>query len=221
MYRLFDTVSAMWNGKGDWHDAYIFEWLHGTVPVDIRFLLVYRNLEGRWLRTALFWGTSRSRSHGWYRRHQNTWSLRNSSNSTAINTPKKLAEFANTVGTISCLYLQWSTARAWSRQMVYTPIPRTIKMHKIVRSYTFKVAICNKFPTSVTTQSHFVWLHDFACGHNETKLDNNTCCHSLKSYNQNEEWLKCPVCQNGSTRNVFALTNGELTSIFGVLFYLS
>ena len=32
--------------KRKFYTNYIFEWIHGTVPVDIRFLFAQRNLEG-------------------------------------------------------------------------------------------------------------------------------------------------------------------------------
>ena len=50
---------------------------------------------------------------------------------------------------------------------------------------------------------------DFACGHNQNEVDDNTYCHCLKSYNQNEERLNCPDCQIGSTTNAFFIFKGR------------
>ena len=107
------------------------------------------------------------------------------SGSTVINTPKESAESANTVSTISCLYLaNEDLLQEPDHVKDCPPIPNTIKTHKIVWSYTSKGVPCNKFfYVSNDEEPHFVQWYD------------NTCCHCLKSYNQNEEWLKCPVCQ--------------------------
>ena len=108
------------------------------------------------------------------------------SGTTVINTPKVFAEFANTVSTISCLYLpNEDLLQEPDHAKDCTPIPNTTKTHKIVRSYASKG---NKlFYLSNDEEPHFVELYDCACGHNENEVDGNTCCHFLKSYNQNEE----------------------------------
>ena len=55
---------------------------------------------------------------------------------------------------------------------------------------------CNKiFHLGDDAGPHLMQWHDFSSGHNENEIDNNTCCHCLKSYNQNKGWLKCFVCQ--------------------------
>ena len=65
---------------------------------------------------------------------------------TVINTPKEFAEFANTVSTISCLYLpNEDLLQEPDHVKDCTPIPNTTKTHKIVRSYTSKGEPCNKF----------------------------------------------------------------------------
>ena len=103
------------------------------------------------------------------------------SGTTVINTPKEFAEFANMVSTISCLYL---------------PKEDLLQEPDHVKDCTPKGVPCNKFfYLNNDEEPHFVQWYDFACGHNENEVNDNTCCHCLKSYNQNEEWLKCPVCQ--------------------------
>ena len=68
------------------------------------------------------------------------------SGTTVINTPKGFAEFANTVSTISCLYLpNEDLLQEPDHVKDCTPIPNTTKTHKIVRSYTSKGVPCNKF----------------------------------------------------------------------------
>ena len=113
------------------------------------------------------------------------------SGSTVINTPKEFAEFTNTVSTISCLYLpNEDLLQEPDHVKDCTPTPNTIKTLKIVRSYTSKGVPCNKiFYLSNDEKPHFVQWY------NMNEVDDNTCCHCLKSYNQNEEWLKCLVCQ--------------------------
>ena len=74
------------------------------------------------------------------------------SGTTVINTPKEFAEFANTVSTISCLYLP-------NEDLLQEPdhVKDTTKTHKIVRSYTSKGVPCNKFYyLSNGEEPHFV-----------------------------------------------------------------
>ena len=98
---------------------------------------------------------------------------------------------------MSCLYLPNDDLLQESDHVKKcTPIPDTIKMHSIVQSYTAKGMPCNKFfHLSNDEEPHFVQWCDFAYGHNENEVDENTCYHCLKSYNQNKEWFKCRVCQ--------------------------
>ena len=77
---------------------------------------------------------------------------------TVINTPKTFAEFANTVSTISCLFLpNEDLLQEPDHVKDFTPIPNTTKMHKVVRSYTSKGPPCNKFfYLSNDEEPHFV-----------------------------------------------------------------
>ena len=111
------------------------------------------------------------------------------SGTTIINTPKVFAEFANTVSTISCLYLpNEDLLQEPDRVKDCTPIPNITKTNNIVLSYTSKGAPYNEFfYVSNDEEPHFVEWYDFACSHNENEVNGNTCCHFLKSYNQNEE----------------------------------
>ena len=76
------------------------------------------------------------------------------SGSTVINTPKEFAEFTNTVSAISCLYLpNEDLLQEPDHVKDFTPIPNTIKTHKIVRSCLQRVCPVTSFSTSVTMRS--------------------------------------------------------------------
>ena len=104
------------------------------------------------------------------------------SGKTIINTPKEFAEFANTVSTISRLYLlNEDLLEEPDHVKDCTPISNTIKAHKIVQSYTSKGVPCSKFfYLSNNEKPHFVQWYDFACSYYKNEVDDNTCCHCLK-----------------------------------------
>ena len=63
----------------------------------------------------------------WYLEKSDTLEL---SESTAINTPENFTGFANSISTISCLYLtNGSLQEEPDHLSEYTPIPDTIRMH--------------------------------------------------------------------------------------------
>ena len=138
MSWLFNTVSAVWNKKRDWHDPRIFGLMSDTVPIEVSFLFA-----------DIAWHYFEEH-HGKCPKGDVKGIIKNMvfvkvfSSSTVINTFKVFAEFVTS--TISCLCLPRDDLLQESDHVKEcTPIPNTIKTHKIGRSFTSKGDPCNKF----------------------------------------------------------------------------
>ena len=110
------------------------------------------------------------------------------SNEVVINNPREFVEFADSICNVDCLYLpDFELLEEPEFVQDVTPIPETLKTHKIIRCYTKHGVAYNKFYyVSSDQEQHFQQWYGLSCGHAENDTDGNTCAYCLKKYNKKE-----------------------------------
>ena len=115
-----------------------------------------------------------------------------------INTPQEFADFANSICSVDCLYLPEDDLLNEPEFVKdVTPIPETLRTHKVERSFSKQGVPFNEFYyTSYDKHPHFKQWYGQACGHTENDVDDNTCGFCLKRYRKNEssDWIRCTIC---------------------------
>ena len=114
-----------------------------------------------------------------------------------INYPKEFADFANEISNVDSLFLPNEEVLEEPQEVQNaTAIPTTTKIHKVVRGMNKQNTFCNKFYfLSSDVDPFFTQWYGLECGHTPRNVDDNTCCHCYENYQCEEEWLKCPVCE--------------------------
>ena len=122
-----------------------------------------------------------------------------------INGATDFAEYANKIiNDISCLYLAENEIMAEPQDIEKSPkIPRTLKVHKVLRTYNEDNVCKMEFYelADETDPFHIRWYSKEGdpevCGHNRLPLSyeiDQTCGYCKGRYKGNEEWLECKLC---------------------------
>ena len=122
----------------------------------------------------------------------------------AANGAKDFAEYANKIiNGIYCLYLAENEIMAESQDIKTSPkIPRTLKVHKVLRTYNEdNVYKIDFYVLADKTDPFYIeWFRKQgdreACGHTQLPLSyqiGQTCSCCKERYKGNEEWLQCKL----------------------------
>ena len=114
-----------------------------------------------------------------------------------INTHREFAEFANQISSIDCLFLDKSQFIQQPEEVPKaTPIPSTLKVHKVRRARNGPHSFSNHFfKLSENLEPFRVEKYGVQYGHSVNSInDESLCKNCYKRYILGEEWLKCPVC---------------------------
>ena len=117
-----------------------------------------------------------------------------------INGAKDFAEYASKIiNGVSCLYLAENEIMTETEDIETSPkIPRTLKVHKVLRTYNEDNVCKMKFYelAEETDSFHIQWYRKGSnpevCGHNQLLLNyeiDQTCGYCKERYRGNEEWL--------------------------------
>ena len=114
-----------------------------------------------------------------------------------INTPRELAEFANQISSVDCLFLDKSEFIQEPEEVSKaTPIPSTLEVHMVSRVRNGPHSFSNHFlKLSEDLYPFHVEKYGVQCGHNVININDESLCNNCyKRYILGEEWLKRPVC---------------------------
>ena len=122
-----------------------------------------------------------------------------------IDGAKDFAEYANKIiNGISCLYLAENEIMAEPQDIeTLTKTPRTLKVHKVLRTYNEDNVRKMEFYelADETDPFHFQWYckedDPEVRGHNQLLLSyeiDQMCGYCKERYKRNQEWLECKLC---------------------------
>ena len=121
------------------------------------------------------------------------------------STTKDFAGYANKIiNGISCLYLAENEIMAEPQDIeTLTKIPRTLKVHKVLRTYNEGNVRKMEFYelADETDPFHIQWYRKEddpeVRGHNQLLLSyeiDQMCGYCKERYKRNQEWLECKLC---------------------------
>ena len=147
---------------------------------------------------ALQRGPTRERPDGWDRWYSKKPILSQGFiKDVVINTPWEFADFSNQISSVDCLFLNISEFIQEPEQVSKaTPIPSTLKVHKVSRAHNGPHSFSNYFfKLSEDLEPYHVEKYDVQSGHSVDNINDESLCNNCyKRYILREMWRKCPVC---------------------------